>query len=462
MTEAAGRGRGGLDALSRPVSIASLSVFRALIGAVMTVGLVRYVAQGWVDTVLVEPTFFFKYPGFAWVRVFEPPGLYALFSVTALAALVVAVGALYRVGIVVFLLGFTYIQLLDVTNYLNHYYLIVLLAALLCVLPADRRYSLRVWARPEERRDQAPVWMLWLLRFQVGIVYLYAAVAKLGTDWLVHGQPMNLWMSRLNELPLLGPWIGEPWVAVAMSWAGLLYDGSIVPLLLWKRTRAWAYGLVVVFHGFTWLFFDIGMFPFIMTAATTIFFEPDWPDRLRERWIRGRPLDLPLTGTAARPLSAAGAFALGAWVLFQVAVPARHSLYPGDVLWNEEGMRYAWKVMVREKNGAVTYRVKDPKSGRVWYVSPHEYLDWRQANEMSAQPDLILQLGQHVGWDFRRRGVEEAEVYADVFVSLNGRPPARLIDPDVDLMEVEDSWRPAAWILPGPTSAPPRIRIARD
>lgn len=424
----------------------------------MFVGLVRYVARGWVEIVLVRPTFFFKYPGFEWLPVFEPLGLYAVFGITAMAALAIALGVAYRWSVAIFFTGFTYIQLTDVTNYLNHYYLVVLVAALLFFLPADRALSVR--SRSRGRRT-VPRWSVDLLRFQVGVVYVYAALAKLGTDWLVYGQPLNLWMTALNELPLVGPWIGEPWVAVAMSWIGLSYDASVVPLLLWKRTRALAYAAVVVFHGFTWLFFDIGMFPFIMVAATTIFFEPDWPARVlghnapvppvrAERSDRFR-----LEGPAARAL-------LAAYLVVQVALPARHWLYPGDVLWNEEGMRFSWKVMVREKNGAVTYRVVDPSSGRRWFVSPHEYLDWRQASEMSAQPDLILQLAQHIGWDFRKRGVDGARVYVDAVVSLNGRPPQLMIDPSVDLMEVHGGIASATWILPGPRGAPPTIRVATD
>jgi len=281
-----------------------------------------------------------------------------------------------------------------------------------------------------------------------------------GTDWLVHGQPLNIWMSARNELPVIGFWLDIPEVALLMSWGGFLYDLSIVPLLLWKRTRPLAYGAVIVFHFFTWVLFDIGLFPFIMTAATTLFFEPSWPRRVLgaaripcfEQRAALEPSD-----TAPPRLRAAPAAVVVVYCLFQAVFPLRHWIYEGDVLWNERGMRYAWKVMVREKNGSVTYRVKDPESGREWKVSPHRYLDWRQANEMAGQPDLIQQLAHHVAHDFARRGVPGVQVHVDSHASLNGRSPARLIDPDADLLTVDP--RSGDWILPSPQGPPVRLNF---
>ena len=38
-----------------------------------------------------------------------------------------------------------------------------------------------------------------------------------------------------------------------------------------------AYILVIGFHSMTWLLFDIGIFPILMTLVTPIFFTPSWP-----------------------------------------------------------------------------------------------------------------------------------------------------------------------------------------
>src|SRR5690606_36515511 len=128
----------------------------------------------------------------------------------------------------------------------------------------------------------------------------------------------------------------------------------------------------------------------------TIFFDPDWP---RWLWARMRrraltPVERP-AGAPPAPLGIAGLAALSLWVLVHVAMPLRTHLYGGDVLWHDQGMRWSWRVMVREKNGSVTYRVRltDEQHGtREVRVTPSSYLNRYQEQEFAGQPDLVLQL----------------------------------------------------------------------
>lgn len=436
--------------LGRPVDIASLAAFRVLFGLLLCGGVIRwYLVTDWIPQLYVRPTFFFKYDGFGWVEVWPAWGLYLHFGLLALLALFVALGLFYRVSLALFTAGFTYVQLMDVTNYLNHYYLVVLLCLLLLVVPAHGAWSLDARRRPALRRATVPAWMLWLLRFQVAVVYFYAGLAKLTEDWLLHAQPVAIWMTARTHTPLIGPLLDEGWVHYLFSWFGFLYDTTIVGWLLWRRSRPFAYATVLVFHGLTHVFFEIGMFPFIMVTVTTLFFDPSWPRRfVRRGWpaADARPLRTP------RPLR----WALVAHCAFQALFPLRHYAIPGNVLWNEQGMRWSWKVMVREKSGSITYRVRARDTGRIWEVSPARYLLPRQEMEMSGQPDLIVQLAHHIADDFRRRGRGEVEVRVDAWVSLNGRAPKRMIDPDVDLTRLGfiDTLAPAEWILPEPTEPP--------
>jgi hypothetical protein len=78
---------------------------------------------------------------------------------------------------------------------------------------------------------------------------------------------------------------------------------------------------------------------------------------------------------------------------------------------------------------------------------------------MSGQPDLVLQLAHHIGKDFEARGLGPVEVRVQAMVSLNGRKAAPLIDPTIDLVGVQDGIGRAAWILPAPSTPPPRLRI---
>lgn len=448
-------------ALLSPVDAAGLVAFRVLFGLLMAFGLARFVAQGWIEVVFVQPDFFFSYPGFEWVKPWSRAGMYAHFGALFVLALCVAAGLFYRLAVALLLVGFAYVQLIDVTNYLNHYYLVVLLLGLMLLLPLGDAGSFDARRDPRRRRTHLPAWMQYLLRFQVAVVYLGAALAKFGPDWLLLGEPMTIWMRARADLPLLGPVLAEPTVALGMSWAGFLYDATIVGFLLHPRTRPFAYVAVLAFHGMTWALFDIGMFPFIMAVATTVFFSPSWP----RRWLRrlGPAPEAPAARlTPRRPRALLGA--LAAYAVVQVFVPLRANAYEGDVLWHEQGMRWSWRVMVREKNASVTYHVRNPATGRQWQVSPHRYLTWRQANEMSGQPDLILQLAHHVAADFARRGHPGVEVRAEVWASLNGRPPALLLDPERNLAAIEDGLAPADWITRAPGADlgdGGRARIAR-
>ena len=93
--------------------------------------------------------------------------------------------------------------------------------------------------RPPGRRARArsPRGWVWLLRFQVGVVYAFAGLAKLQADWLVRALPLRLWLPARADLPLVGRLLGVAATAHVLAIAGAAFDCSIVPLLLWRRTR---------------------------------------------------------------------------------------------------------------------------------------------------------------------------------------------------------------------------------
>lgn len=440
-------------AATTPVDIASLAAFRIIFGTVMLAGILRLFTTGWISTMYGDPSWFFTYPGFGWVRPWSVAGMYVHYAVLAGLALAIVLGWHYRVAVVLFTLGFTYTQLVDVTNYLNHHYLVVLLGVLLAFMPANAAWSLDARRDPSIERGDVPAWIVWLLRFQIGIVYVFAGLAKAKGDWLGYGQPLNLWLGARTDTPILGPLFDEPEVALVMSWAGFLFDTTIVAWLSWRRTRVAAYGALIVFHGLTGYLFNIGMFPLIMTSCALIFFPPSWP----RRFVRAQHV----AGTGASPLRAPSwiRVLVAVYVVVQVALPLRHLVYSGDVLWNEDGMRFAWHVMLREKHGSLIFEARFANGKRL-EVPPRDYVTARQEREAAAQPDLILALARHVGDDLRRRGYRDFTLHAITQVSLNGRAPIPMIDPDVDLLAVSDLGA-RDWVLPGPSEPPPHNRPLR-
>jgi len=429
------------SAAFQPVDAASSAVFRVVFGTLLLVATLRFFAHGWIAEYYEMPSHFFSYYGFSWVKPWPAPGMYVHFGVMAGLAVMIVVGLYYRFAVAAFGVLFAYAHLIDQTHYLNHYYLVICLCGLAAFLPLHATWSLDARRSPRVRSATVPAWVVWALRAQIGLVYVFGGIAKLKYDWLVEAMPLKIWLPANTDFPVIGPWLAQEWTAYLFSWAGLLFDLAIVPLLLWPRSRRYAYVLVVGFHLITAKLFTLGMFPWIMMASSLIFLPPAWP----RRFLRARS---PAPASAARPARRRRVIAaLAIYFGFHVVMPLRHLLYPGELCWTEQGFRFSWNVMVMEKTGAVELHVREPSTGRRWDVLPTAYLTRYQAKMMSTQPDHILQLVHIVADDFRERGVVDPEVRVDAFASLNGRPRQRLIDPTVDLARETDGVLPRSWIL---------------
>lgn len=414
----------------------------------MLAGALRFMFSGWVERLYVEPRFFFKFYGFEWVEPLGHAGMYVLYSLIALSAALIMLGLFYRLAATVFFLTFTYSELIDLTNYLNHYYLVCLLALLMIFLPAHRRFSLDVWRKPALAVTHVPGWAIYMLMLQVGLVYFFAGFAKLNPDWLFRAMPLAVWLPARAHWPLLGPLFEQPWAAFAFSWAGAVYDLTIPFWLLWRPSRPFAYAAVLVFHLLTKLLFNIGLFPFIMIFHTLIFFPAAFHERLLGR-IGYRPGDemrqYSFTAAGSKLLRPA----LALYFAFQLLFPLRYLLYPGNVLWAEQGYRFSWRVMLVEKTGQATFFVHDPATGRRAEVDNGRYLTDYQEKQMAIQPDMILQYAHFLEKEYcRAYGLSSVKVTVDCFVALNGRASRPFIDPAVDLTQLRDGLGHKDWILP--------------
>lgn len=424
--------------LSAPTDIASLAALRVLFGLVMSGAAVRFLAKGWVEELLVAPPFHFTYAAFWFVAPLSSALMAALYVVLALAALGVAFGLYYRACALVVFVGFTYVELIDKALYLNHYYLVSLLGFLLVLLPAGRAYSVDSLRRPERTLTTVPRWVLSALRLQIGVVYFFAGLAKLNADWLLEAQPLRIWLSARSDLPALGELLATPASAYAASWFGALFDLAIVPCLLSSRTRAPAFAVLLAFHAATGVLFPIGIFPWLMSAAATIFLAPEWPRRFLER----KSSDLGVMPREPRPFRAPRWLAplLLLHCTAQLLIPVRRFTYSTDSAWTQRGFNFGWNVMVVEKSGRVEFRVRDRRSGGEESVAPSTWLARFQELAMAQDPEMVRQAALHLAERYRARGKNVA-VFADAAVSLNGRPSRPLLDPNVDLTgPLPDSW----------------------
>ncbi len=441
------------DRLTAPVDGASLAVVRIGLGVLIAVEAINYLTSDWIARSFLDPSFHFTYEWFDWVQPWAGAGLYVHFAALAVLGVLLALGVAHRLVAPLLAIGFAYVFLLDKAEYLNHFYAALLFLFLIAITPADRALSIAAWRRPDRPRV-VPVWAVWLLRFQVGVIYFYAGIAKLGDDWLA-GEPMATWLAQRSDLPLVGPLLEADPAGVLFSWGGAAYDLAIVPLLLWRRTRGLAMALVIAFNVTNWVIFDIGIFPPMMIVATTIFLDPGWPRQLLARVGAAARLLGPPTAaaTAALPARRAGRLLvplLALYVAVQLLVPLRHHLYPGLVHWTEEGHRFAWQMKLRQKDGTATFYAVDPESGERRKLDLDDLITDRQLVQASSRPDMLLQLAHRLGERERALG-HAVEIHVSAPISLNGRPPQPLVDPRRDLAAVPRGGLGAAdWIAPEP------------
>lgn len=435
--------------LAEPVDIASLSALRFLFGMSLCFASLRFLAKGWVTQLLVEPEVHFAYADCLVVTPLPSLAMHGLFVAMAAFALGIAVGAFYRVCCFGFLACFVYAELLEKALYLNHYYLVTLVAWLLLLLPAGNALSFDAWRTPRGALSHVPWWVIALLRLQVGVVYFFAGVAKLNHDWLVLAQPLRIWLSASTDVPWIGPWLGTAWAAHAAALSSAAFDLSIVLWLSWPKTRGPAFVILCVFHAATAWLFPIGAFPWLMTGLATIFFAPDWPRRFRNAGFGGREAASRVWSPRVWLPPVGLTLLLTTHCLIQCVLPLRGVSDPIASGWTRRGFDFAWRVMLVEKAGHVVFRVLDRNSGEVTKVAPPPFLRPFQVSALAQDPDLIRQTALLLARRERDHGRTVA-VYVDAFVSMNGRPSQLQVNPNVDLTQPVLG----EWIVPlGETTA---------
>lgn len=440
--------------LTEPVSIVPLAVFRMLFGAMMLASIIRFTLNGWIYKLYIKPVFYFSYYGFEWVKPLGDPGMYILFFVMGLAALFLMLGLFYRIAAFVFFITFTYVELIDKANYLNHYYFVSIVAFLLVLLPAGTYFSLDTWRRPQKQVTSIPRLFIVVLQLQLGLVYFYAGLAKLNSDWLFEAMPLRIWLAAHTDIPLIGFLMDKLWIAYVFSWFGAIYDLSIPFLLLYRKTRGVAYFFVVAFHLMTFFLFQIGMFPFIMIICTIIFFPEHVHQRIIEviRKIGGQSFPpyasvnkSYTTGIVAKQV------VLSIFIIhfiLQLLIPFRYLLYPGNLFWTEQGYRFSWRVMLMEKAGKAFFYVRDPSTNRSGETMMDNDLTANQEKMMATQPDMILQYAHYLEKKYQKQGIANPEIRVECYVTLNGSGSRLFIDKTVDLTKEEESFRAKRWILP--------------
>lgn len=425
----------------RTHSIERLVSFRLIFGALMLYSAVRFLVFGWVDKLYIQPQFFFSYFGFSWVKPLGM-GTYVLFALLVVSAIAVIVGWRYKLFSAVLFLIFTYIELMDKTTYLNHYYFVSSVAFLMMFMPAHKNYSLDSLAGRVQRAQKIPAIYIHSILVFISIVYFYAGIAKINSDWLLEALPLKIWLTNMYDLPIIGGLLERHWVHVGFSWAGMLYDVTIAFLLWNQRTRLFGFIGVVVFHVLTKMLFPIGVFPWVMIGTASLFFGDAIHKRIVYFFYRKNKSNNVLH------LNSIYKYIVILFFCIHILIPWRFLCYPGNLFWTEQGYRFSWRVMLMEKRGDAQFRIEIPSKNQSFYIDNSRYLTTFQQKQMATQPDMILEYAHFLGNSFSRQEKEDVAVYVTSYVSLNGRASKLFVDPTVNLMGIRPSLKHKTWILP--------------
>lgn len=432
--------------LFKHIDNSQLVIFRIFFGLLCFLESFGAILTGWVKRGLVEPKFTFTFIGFEWLQVFQGEGMYLYYGLMAIFGLLIMVGYKYRISMMSFTLLWAGSYLMQKSSYNNHYYLLMLISAIMVFMPAHHDVSLDSKLNASIKTNAMPNWCRGVFILQLFIVYTYASVAKLYPDWL-DGTVMEVLMRGKKNYYLVGDMLQEKWLQNILTWGGIFFDGLIVPLLLFKPTRKWAFIISIGFHLFNSVVFQIGIFPYLALAFYLFFFPPK---TIRNIFLKNRPFYD--TSYVKDPNFKNGYIVLfSIYFMLQIVLPLRHYVIKDDVLWTEEGHRLSWRMMLRAKHGLVTYIVQNKETGKKTVIHLEDYLTKKQQRSASTKPDVIWQFSQYLKEEFKSNG-QDVAVYVDCRISVNGKPLKRLINPDVDIASLP--WQPlrhSEWILPSKT-----------
>lgn len=429
--------------LFKHIDNSALIVFRIVFGLLCFLESVGAILTGWVHSTLIKPQFTFTFIGFEWLQPLPGNWMYIYYIVMGVFGLFIMIGYKYRWSAFAFAIMWTATYLMQKSSYNNHYYLLCLLSFIMVLLPAHHYASVDAKQHPEIKKTSMPFWVWLVIIAQLFVVYTYGAIAKIYPDWL-NTTVIEILMQSKKHYYLIGDLLQEKWIHYILSYGGILFDGLVVPLLLWKPTRKWAFAASIFFHLFNSIVFQVGIFPYLSLAFCMFFFSTKTINKLflkRKPHYIGSEIIVPKYAPVLVTV-------LSVYFVIQVLLPLRHHLIEDNVLWTEEGHRMSWRMMLRTKSGSTNYRVIDKNTNAILPIKLDDYLTKKQQRGATTKPDVIWQFAQHLKKDFANQG-KEVEIYVSAYVSVNGRPFKQLINPEIDLAAVPwEAFKHSDWILP--------------
>lgn len=429
--------------LFKHIDNSALIVFRIIFGLLCFLESVGANFTGWVKHTLVDPDFTFNFIGFEFLQPLPGNGMYYYYAIMGIFGLLIMVGYKYRFSMFAFTIMWSATYLMQKSSYNNHYYLLMLLSGIMVFLPAHKYASVDVKLNPEIKSYSMPQWCRWVIIIQLFIVYTYASVAKFYPDWL-DTSVIKMMMEGKKHYVFVGDFLQQKWLHYVLAYGGILFDGLIIPLLLFKPTRKYTFIVSIFFHVFNSFIFQIGIFPYLALAFSLFFFPAEKIQKLflkKKTCYTAEEIVIPKLKTLL-------IIGFSIYFIIQIGLPLRHHFIEDNVLRTEEGHRLSWRMMLRIKSGQTSYWVENKDSGKRIHIDLNKYLSTKQKRSASTKPDVMWQFAQRLKQDFKNKG-QDVAVYINCKVSINGKPYKTLINPDIDIANVEwDVFNHSNWILP--------------
>lgn len=210
-------------------------------------------------------------------------------------------------------------------------------------------------------------------------------------------------------------------------------------MLLSKKFRWTAVFITVSFHFLNFQLFNIGIFPWVMMSSTFLFFPPEQTHSVVTSFInlftksnkknatsklKNKPNSKIKQKSEIKNQTSDNEYKFTIYqkllivffvlfAIYQILMPLRPFLYPGNALWTEHGHRYSWRMKLNNKDCDLTFIVYQNQTEEWFELPNHWFVSLRQYQKSLQKPEFLLQYVHFVSNSFKKNGVP-AEVYCIV------------------------------------------------
>lgn len=404
------------------------------------------IALGWVHETFVEARHTFTFFGFEWTDFLLGPFMTWYYVVMGILGICIMLGYRYKMSMFIFTMMWALSYFMQKSHYNNHYYLVMLVSFWMLLMPAHHYASLDVKFGRVKRALSCPNWCILYFKLQFAIVYFYATIAKLYPDWLM-AKPIAIWLNNKKDYPIVGGLFEYDWFPHVIAYGGIAYDGLIIPLLLFPRTRFVAIILSLIFHLFNSAVFQVGIFPYFALAVAMFFFDPE---SIRRLFLRKKPAISPALSETPLVTNKWLPILFVVYFIIQIGLPLRHHFIPGNVLWDEAGHRLSWRMMLRAKSGYCVYNI-ETSEGENKRVYGRDFLATHQIHDVATRPDMLFRSITYLQEYLTEKDIEPKAIYCDCKLGVNGRRASQLTDPHFNMLNAKwNYFGKQEWIMEEP------------